>query len=693
VTERRDQISPESPERHLQSLLADSGSGLTALELRQIVHGVAAAPPASDRDGWMRLVADRPSPQLHQVLNSMLERARAQQERDVSRREDAWDHGWNEARGARQRRLSALRAQMRKRNLAGFVVPRTDEHQGEYVPARSERLAWLTGFTGSAGTAVILDQRAALFIDGRYTVQAAAEVDAGLFTLHHATHEPLGEWLSRELPATARLGYDPWLHTPNQVVALQRACSRAGARAVPVPHNPVDRIWGNRPPPPIAPVVPHPLEFAGDSSLHKRVRIAELLRKQHQDVAFLSQPDSIAWLLNIRGGDLPYTPTPLAFALLRADTGVQLFLDPRKLTAEARAHLDEGVAVVDPRDLGLALDRLGAGRQTVRLDPDAAPEWVARRLRRTGAVLADGPDPCVLPKATKTATELAGIRNAHRRDGAALTRFLAWLSRAAANGTVSESAAARRLEAFRSGGEHYRGPSFPTISGAGGNGAIVHYRVSPETDRMLEPGSLYLVDSGGQYLDGTTDVTRTVAVGEPSREMCERFTLVLKGHVALATALFPRGTTGSQLDAFARAALWRRGLDYDHGTGHGVGLYLGVHEGPQRISKLPSRVALQPGMVVSNEPGYYKQNAYGIRIENLVAVVQVPAPAGAEMDLLGFETLTLAPIDRRLIVPALLDESEANWLDAYHAEVREKLTPLLDPQTKAWLADATRPVR
>lgn len=699
-TAREADISPDGQDRSLRALLADCGSTLDEQQLRQVVSGVAAAPPGYEQDAWMHLVADEPSPQLRLALSLLLDQAR------TARKPPALSQGGMPEEVAH--RLVALREELSRRGLAGFVVPRSDEHQGEYVAAYAERLAWLTGFTGSAGTAVVLNNRAALFVDGRYTVQAAAEVDASWFTIHHSTHEPMSDWLARELPASAGvasdesgstggksagLGYDPWLHTPAQVEHLRSACARAGARAVPVTSNPIDRVWRDRPPPPIAPVVPHPLQFAGESSVEKRARIAEELRQQHQDAAFLAQPAAIAWLLNIRGGDLPYMPTPLAFAILHADARVELFLDPRKLTAAARMHLDDSVTVVPPDSLAAALDRLGTDRRTVRVDPEAAPEWVARRLRRAGATIAEAADPCALPKATKTPVEVRGIRAAHVRDGAALTRFLAWLPAAAASGTLTESAAADRLAAFRAPGAHFRGLSFPTISAAAGNGAIVHYRVSAATDRRLKPGSLYLVDSGAQYLDGTTDVTRTVAIGEPSAEMCERFTLVLKGHIALARARFPRGTTGSQIDVFARMAMWREGFDYDHGTGHGVGMYLGVHEGPQRISKLPSRVALQPGMVISNEPGYYKPGAYGIRIENLVTVKSAEQPEGAEIDLLEFETLTLAPIDRRLIVTALLGDDEVGWLDAYHARVRETLAPLLDAASAAWLSEATRLIR
>ena len=659
-------------------LLRSDGARLGPEDVAALIRGVAAAPPGFDPDAWMLLVADAPSDALRAALATRLAAERAQ------RLPPSSDSGT---------RLAALRAELQRRRLDGFVVPRGDEHQGEYVAARSERLAWLTGFTGSAGTAVILHDRAVLFVDGRYTAQAATEVDAGLFEIRHITHQSPTEWLAATLPAQARLGYDPWLHTTNQAAALQRACAKVHAHAVPVEGNPIDAIWVDQPPAPIAPIVPHAPPFAETPAAEKRQRLAEGLRNDRQDAAFLAQPDGIAWLLDVRGGDVPFTPLPLAFALLYADARLDLFTDPRKLTQEARVHLGNDVAVAAPSALAAALDALAAGGKTVRVDPDAVPEWVAQRLRAGGAVVAEMPDPCGLPKATKTEAELAGVRAAHLRDGVALSRFLCWLDAAAANGLPAEMEAAAQLAMFRAEGAYYRGASFPTISAAGAHGAIVHYRVSPETDASLLPDSLYLVDSGAQYLDGTTDVTRTVCIGTPTTEMRERFTLVLKGHIAIAVALFPRGTTGSQLDILARVAMWRAGLDYDHGTGHGVGLYLSVHEGPQRISKLPSRVPLQPGMVVSNEPGYYKPGAYGIRIENLVAVTPAPTPPGGEQELLGFETLTLAPIDRRLIISGMLDDSEVRWLDAYHARIAESLSPLVDAPTRIWLAEATRPIR
>lgn len=589
-------------------------------------------------------------------------------------------------------RLADLRGELRRRRLTGFVVPRADEHQNEYVAARSERLRWLTGFSGSAGTAVVLQDRAAVFVDGRYTVQAAGEVDAGLYELRHLTREPVQGWLSDHLPPNGRLGYDPWLHTPTQVTLLETACRDAGGRAIAVGGNPIDRIWADQPPPPLAPVTPHDVAYAGIPAAEKRAQIAEALRAKRQDAAILSAPDSIAWLLNVRGGDLDYVPVALAFAIVEADGRVALFIDARKLSDPVRAHLGDGVTVAEPAAMDEALGRLGGERKVVRIDPERTPSAVVRRLRSAGARIVEGQDPCLLPKALKNATEQAGIRAAHLRDGAAVTRFLAWLARAAAAGGLTEMAAAERLAAFRSANALYRGPSFTTISGAGANGAIVHYRVDAVSNRTLQPDSLYLVDSGAQYLDGTTDITRTIAIGTPCAEMRQRFTLVLKGHIALAVACFPKGTTGPQLDVLARRPLWAHGLDYDHGTGHGVGTYACVHEGPQSISKMPNRTALEPGMILSNEPGYYKKGAYGIRIENLVLVTAAPTPAGGEQELLAFETLTLAPIDRALIEPALLSVGEREWLDAYHARVRKVLTPVVDGDTAVWLAAATRPI-
>ena len=669
----------------LGRLLAEAGSRYDPEAVRSLIAGVLAAPEDRDPDAWVALVAPAPGDSLRAQLGAL--KAQVSASRPETALPDA------------AARLAALRAELKRRGLAGFAVPHADEHQGENLPGRAQRLTWLTGFSGSAGIALVLGDKAAIFVDGRYTLQVRDQVDTALFAPQHVTDEPPAAWIEANLPKDGKLGYDPWLHTRKQVETLGKAAEKAGGALVAVADNPIDALWADQPPPPVAPVVAHDSAFAGRSSAEKRQELAESLQKQGLGAAVLTLPDSIAWLLNVRGGDVASTPLPLSFAILAEDGTVQWFIDPRKPAPGLERHLGNGVEILPPAELGPALDRAGAAGRPVLADAGSAPAWIFQRLAAAGAAVTEGADPCQLPKARKNETELAGTRAAHRRDGAALTRFLAWLdgearSRAEAGEPVGELEAAARLAAFRRGDEGYRGPSFDTISGAGANGAIVHYRASAETERRLEAGSLFLVDSGGQYRDGTTDVTRTVAIGQPSAEMRDRFTRVLKGHIALATVRFPKGTTGSQLDPLARAALWRAGLDYDHGTGHGVGSYLGVHEGPQRISKVANGVALEPGMIVSNEPGYYKTGAYGIRIENLVVVAE-SEPEGSfkgERQLYAFETLTLAPIDRALIDPALLSAEERAWLDAYHARVRETLTPLLDKETAAWLKDATQPV-
>jgi Xaa-Pro aminopeptidase len=586
-------------------------------------------------------------------------------------------------------RLAALRAELARRGAHGFLVPRADEHQGEYVPPNAERLAWLTGFTGSAGLAVVLRDGAAIFVDGRYTLQAKNEVDAELYEQRHLTEAPATEWIARTLKRDEVLGYDPRLHTTPEIERYAAAAAKAGGKLQPLDGNPLDAVWRDRPAPPAAPVVPHEMRFAGRSSADKRGEIAKSLGTDKIAAVVLTAPDSIAWLLNIRGGDVPYTPLPLSFAILHADRSVELFIDAAKLAPGTANFLGNDVTVVPPDKFGPALEGMGGKR--IQADPASASAWVFDRLNAGGAQIHRASDPCLLAKACKNPVELDGTRAAHRRDGAALTKFLAWLAATVPQGGLREIAVSDRLEEFRRHGDHFRGLSFPTISGAGSNGAIVHYRASPTSEKVLAPGSFYLVDSGAQYLDGTTDVTRTVAIGEPSPEMRDRFTRVLQGHIALAMCRFPKGTTGSQLDALARHALWQVGCDYDHGTGHGVGSYLAVHEGPQRISKVASTQPLLPGMIVSDEPGYYRTGAYGIRIENLVAVVPVENEA-AERPLFGFETLTLAPIDRNAIEPALMSDAEINWLDAYHARVRDELTPLVDPATATWLATATEPL-
>jgi Xaa-Pro aminopeptidase len=671
----------ESDRAELARLLADTGSPYGPDDLEALIEGVLAA-PAEVGTSWHVLVAKTVTPNLAGHLEA-LRAAMAADRHDGLAAEDF-------ARVPRPERLARLRQELAARGLDGFVVPRSDEHQGEYVPPRGQRLAWLTGFSGSAGIAVVLRDRAALFVDGRYTLQAAAQIDTGMFEIRHLVEERPAQWIAATLGVGQVLGYDSWLHTPQEIERLRAGAEKAGAVLRAEGDNPVDRVWLGQPAPPLAPVVPHPECFTGESAQSKRTRLAHGLQREGVAAAVLTMPESIAWLLNIRGGDVPHTPLPLSFAILRQDGTVALFIDRRKLAPGLDRHLGNAVTIMSPERLGPELDALAGEGNRVQVDPATAAAWIFDRLQAADAKLHRAADSCLLPKACKNAAEIDGTRAAHRRDGGALTRFLAWLAHEASKGALSEIAASDKLEAFRREGEHFRDLSFPTISGAGSNGAIVHYRATPETEKRLEPGSLYLLDSGAQYLDGTTDVTRTIAIGEPSAEMRDRFTRVLKGHIALALARFPKGTSGTQLDAFARRALWQKGLDYDHGTGHGVGSYLGVHEGPQRISKAPNTQALLPGMIVSNEPGYYKTGAYGIRIENLVLVQ--PADGPAEREMLGFETLTLAPIDRNLIDPSLLDNDEIAWLDAYHARVRETLTPLLDATTARWLAAATEPI-
>jgi Xaa-Pro aminopeptidase len=589
-------------------------------------------------------------------------------------------------------RVARLRTALGRQGLEGFLVPRADEHQGEYVPPSAERLAWISGFTGSAGIAVILAGEAALFVDGRYTIQGRAEAPAPLYAIVALAEQTVGEWLADRAGEAARIGYDPHLHTPDFIARTAAVLARRNIQLVPVDANPLDGIWTDRPPPPAAPIVPHPLAFAGEESRLKRERVAAEMRKQGLAAAVLSAPDSIAWLLNVRGADVPHTPLPLSFAVIDETGRVDWFVNPQKLDARTREFLDQDVHTYAPDAFAARLQALGRAGQPVRIDSATGSAWIAQTIQSAGGRVDSGADPCTLPKAIKNPVEIDGMKAAHRRDGLALVRFLHWFSSEIERRSVTEIEAAERLEAFRAEGEHFRDLSFPTIAGAGPNGAIVHYRATPRTDRAIDRDSFFLLDSGAQYLDGTTDVTRTLAIGTPSDEMKRTYTLVLKGHIAIATATFPVGTTGGQLDTLARLPLWQAGLDYDHGTGHGVGAYLSVHEGPQGISKRPGQVALKPNMIVSNEPGYYKAGRYGIRIENLVRVIDVPAPEGAERALLGFESLTLVPIDRRPIEVARLTAAEIAWLDRYHALVRETHAPHLTGGARAWLEQATAPL-
>ena len=594
-------------------------------------------------------------------------------------------------RAASGARVAALRTELARRGLTGFVVPRSDRHQNEYVPASEERLAWLTGFTGSAGAAIVLMERAVLFVDGRYTLQVREQVDTSLFTIEHLVETPPDRWIETNLTSADRLGYDPWLHTVESAERLAKACAAAGATLVAVEPDLIDAIWRDRPAPPLGAVTLHDLRFAGETAEEKLARIRAELAKLRADALVVSDPHAVAWAFNIRGADVAHTPLPLAFAVVPQTGRPALFVDGRKLSNDVRDRLEGLADVREPADFVQAVAALGQARKTVRLDQATAADALARLVITHGGKVARGACPIALMKAVKNQVEISGARAAHIRDGAAVTRFLAWFDREAARGTLTEIEAVAALESFRRETGLLKDISFPTISGAGPDGAIVHYRVTSKTNRGIAPGELFLIDSGGQYQDGTTDITRTVAVGEPTAEMRERFTRVLKGHIAIARAVFPEGTTGAQLDSFARQFLWSHGLDFDHGTGHGVGSYLSVHEGPARISKLGT-TALRRGMILSNEPGYYKAGAYGIRIENLVLVVEAAAVPDAEKPLNAFETLTLAPIDRRLIVANMLTPEETEWLDGYHVRVAQTLSPLVDAETRAWLAAATRPL-
>lgn len=588
-------------------------------------------------------------------------------------------------------RAKALRTHLARLGIDGFLVPRNDEHRGEYVPPSAERLKWLTGFTGSAGSAVILADRAALFVDGRYTAQAAMQVDAATFDIRKIPEALLSDYLADHLRAGATVGYDPKLHTISDIEGLEKALSPSKIRLRSVPQNPIDKLWRDRPAPPKAAIAPHALDRSGRSAEDKIADVQAVLRKAGEDAVVLTMTDSIAWLFNIRGGDVAHTPVALAFAIVPAEGKADLFVDPDKVGDNTRGHLASVATLRTPASFATRLSALGRRKATVRVDPTSANCWIGERLTAAGAKLSAKKDPTSLPRACKNTVEIEGTRAAHLRDGAAVCRLLAWLDAEAPRGRLDEIAVAKKLEDYRRSTGQLREISFDTIAGSGPNGAIVHYRPITSTNRRLAAGELFLLDSGAQYEDGTTDITRTVAVGEPTAEMRTRFTLVLKGHIAIATARFPIGTRGVDLDPLARRALWSAGLDYDHGTGHGVGSYLSVHEGPQSISKA-GMTALEPGMIVSNEPGYYKNGAYGIRIENLLLVRPAEPIPGGERAMLSFETLTFAPIDRRLVATELLEPGERAWLDAYHAQVRAKIGPLLETSARRWLEAATAPL-
>ncbi|WP_300531522.1 aminopeptidase P family protein [Maricaulis sp.] len=586
--------------------------------------------------------------------------------------------------------LPKLRTELKALGLDGFLVPHEDEYDNEYLPDCNERLLWLTGFSGSAGAAIAMIDRAAVFVDGRYTLQVRQQVDGDLFEYRDLVDQGMHGWIESAGRAGEKIGYDARLHSPASLARLQTAAERAGVELVSVDSNPLDTAWSDRPAAPMAKINPQPIEFAGEDHTSKRERIGVAIERGAADAAVLTAPPSIAWLFNIRGGDVSRSPLPLSAAILGKDGKATLFVAPEKLTDETRSHLGNEVALRPETEFAAGLAELDG--KTVRVDPNTASAWVFEQLKSGGATVQELEDPVMRPKAAKNAAEVEGSRQAHIRDGAVIVKFLHWLDTEGQSGEVDEIQAAQKLESLRKELPELRDLSFDTISGAQGNAAFAHYRVSEDSNLKLADGSLYLVDSGGQYPDGTTDITRTVPIGTPTAEMRTQFTRVLKGHIALSMIRFPKGTTGTQLDVLARLPLWQAGFDYDHGTGHGVGSFLGVHEGPQRIAKAPSAVALEPGMIVSNEPGYYKEDAYGIRIENLQVVTDAALIPGGDRPMLGFETLTLAPIHRTLIDLHLLTPEELMWMDRYHALVREKVLPLVEGEVADWLLKATEPL-
>ena len=593
-------------------------------------------------------------------------------------------------------RLNALRVQLKKDQLDGFVVPICDEHMSEYVGDYAQRLGWLTGFGGSAGSAVVLSEEAAIFTDGRYTLQVREQVDGNNWQYVGVPQTSISGWLKEHTPAGARIGYDAWVHTKGWVESATVALKAKGAELVEVKSNPIDAVWADQPGKSDAKLMVHDDRFAGQSSAEKRAAVAEWLTANGLDSTVISALDSVAWLLNVRGSDVANTPVALSFVLARADGTADLFVAPEKVGDDVRAHLGNAVRLRTPEEFVPALKAMNGKR--IAVDPDRAVAAIFGALKDGGATIVEARDPTILPKAVKNHVEQAGHRAAQARDGAALSRFLHWMAETAHQGGLDELSAAARLKSFRQDTGMLHDLSFDTISATGPNGAHCHYKVDETSNRAIEPNSIYLVDSGGQYLDGTTDVTRTIWVGpgQPTAEMKDRFTRVLKGHIALALAVFPEGTRGAQLDTMARASLWQAGLDYAHGTGHGVGSFLAVHEGPQRIGKFSGGQAgtdepLQAGMFLSNEPGYYKTGEYGIRIENLV-LVEEREIAGAEGRYFGFETLTFAPIDKTLVDVSLLNGEELRWWNDYHAKVLSIIAPQLDGDALAWAHEACAPL-
>ncbi len=587
-------------------------------------------------------------------------------------------------------RVAVLRQELARLGLAGFVVPRADEHQSEYVPKNCERLAWLTGFTGSAGNAVILQDKAALVVDGRYTQQAAQQADPAVFTVVQLAEMTAEQWLASAMNEGDVIAYDPWLHTQDSVKRLEAAVKKAGGKLVIVSSNPIDAIWANRPGAPAEPITAHPPQLAGEDVSSKLARIRAKLSEARLDGLLISDPHNMAWAFNLRGNDVPHTPLPMGYALIPIEGKATLFFEPARLSEAARKVVSLYAECVPPTQLLKTLSALGAAKAKIRMDQATGAHALTLLLEEAGGEAAIGPDPITLMKAVKNDTEIAGSRAAHKRDGIAVTKFLYWLSENAPKGGLTEIETVNALEAFRAETGCLKDVSFTTIAGVGPNAALPHYRVSEASNRLLTLNEIYLVDSGAQYEDGTTDITRTLIIGKPTAEMKDRFTRVLKGHIAIARAVFPASTSGAQIDMLARQALWEAGLDFDHGTGHGIGSYLSVHEGPQRIAKTGT-TPLEAGMMLSNEPGYYKIDHFGIRIENLVLVEKRYIP-GAERDMLGFETLSFAPIDLALIEPTLLTSAEKTWLNDYHAQVFNLIGPELDGETQNWLRQATKPI-
>ncbi|WGF88167.1 aminopeptidase P family protein [Marinivivus vitaminiproducens] len=663
----------------LAAALEASGSPYDPDGVDDLVRGLLAAGPAPSARSWHGLVAAEPSAELRGLLDARMEALRATLPADVG---SAGPEG-----------LKALRAALSEQDCHGLLLPRTDAQRSEYLPGSANRVAWLSRFTGSAGYVVVLPAKAALFIDGRYAEQAASEVDTGFFELVRIETTDPAAWLKANAASGQRIGYDPELHSPSEIERVGKALSGVGADLVALPANPVDALWTSRPPRPVSPLARLDVRYAGEAEGEKRARMGEAVAAAGADVAVITAADSLAWLLNLRAHDIPYNPLFLGFGLLHKDGRVDVFTDPRR--KPIAMELGNGV-VIQPEDaLPAALAEAGSAGSGVLVDPATTNTAIVEAVKGAGARVVEGADPCVAAKARKNATELAGAKAAHLRDAAAMVRFLAWIDLDAEPGQTTEWELAERLDAERAKDPLFRGPSFPTISASGPNGALPHYRVTEASARPLDEDALYVVDSGGQYLDATTDITRTIVIGRPTALMRRAFTAVLRGHIAIDQAIFPRGTRGGQLDILARQHLWRMGLDFDHGTGHGIGSYLCVHEGPQRISKRSGDAVLEAGMIISNEPGYYKPGLFGIRIENLLTVVELPAPTDAERTLMGFRNLTRVPIDRRLIDPVALSDDELAWVDSYHALVRKEVMPLVeaDEDTATWLAGATSPLR